>query len=92
MTNAVLAATELPNAFRLGLPVVHLRLMAEQHGVVVEVWDSNPQAPVAKEAALDEESGRGLMLVDALCERWGSEPAPGRGGKVVWAELRMDNH
>jgi hypothetical protein len=34
---------------------------------------------------LDDESGRGLMLVDALAERWGWDlPASGRG-KVVWA-------
>jgi anti-sigma regulatory factor (Ser/Thr protein kinase) len=89
MTNAMLAATELPDAFRRGLPVVHIRLLADEHRLIIEVWDSNPQAPVAKEAAPDEESGRGLMLVGALCERWGSEAAPGRGGKVVWAELQV---
>jgi len=86
MTNAVLAATELPDAFLLGLPVVHLRLLADQHGLVIEVWDSNPHMPTIQDAAPDEESGRGLMLVQALCQRWGSEAAP--GGKVVWAELR----
>ncbi|WP_329499352.1 ATP-binding protein [Kitasatospora herbaricolor] len=32
------------------------------------------------------ESGRGLMLVDALAARWGSVPRP-PSGKTVWAEL-----
>jgi hypothetical protein len=91
VTNAVQASTELPISHHLGLPVVHLRLLADQHGLVIEVWDSNPHAPESKAAAPDEESGRGLMLVDALCERRGSEAVPGRGCKVVWAELRRSN-
>jgi anti-sigma regulatory factor (Ser/Thr protein kinase) len=89
MTNAVLAATELPAHTRLGLPTVHLRLLADNQRLVIEVWDHNPQAPVAKQAEPEDESGRGLMLVDALCERWGSEAAPGWGGKVVWADPKM---
>ncbi|MFC7891537.1 ATP-binding protein [Streptomyces sp. NPDC057381] len=33
----------------------------------------------------DDESGRGLLIVAALADRWGSEPYP-PGGKTVWAE------
>ncbi|TPQ15651.1 ATP-binding protein [Streptomyces sporangiiformans] len=33
-----------------------------------------------------DEAGRGLLLVDALTARWGSEPWP-PSGKVVWAEI-----
>lgn len=89
VTNAVQASTNLPVPRHLGLPVIHLRLIADQHEIVIEVWDSNPHAPDPKPAAPDEEHGRGLMLVDALCERWGSEAALGRGGKMVWAELAV---
>ncbi|MDG9723526.1 MULTISPECIES: ATP-binding protein [unclassified Streptomyces] len=35
---------------------------------------------------LDSESGRGLLIVTALADRWGTEPYP-PGGKTVWAEL-----
>ncbi len=35
----------------------------------------------------DALGGRGLMLVDALSDRWGSQPCP--FGKVVWAELQL---
>jgi anti-sigma regulatory factor (Ser/Thr protein kinase) len=34
----------------------------------------------------DAESGRGLLMVTALADRWGTEPCP-PGGKTVWAEL-----
>ncbi|MEV5013110.1 ATP-binding protein [Streptomyces sp. NPDC053780] len=33
----------------------------------------------------DDESGRGLLIVATLADRWGSEPYP-PGGKTVWAE------
>ncbi|MFH9980813.1 ATP-binding protein [Streptomyces sp. NPDC017179] len=35
---------------------------------------------------LDAESGRGLLLVSTLADRWGVEPYP-PGGKTVWAEF-----
>ncbi|MFL9654498.1 ATP-binding protein [Streptomyces sp. PB17] len=37
----------------------------------------------------DDESGRGLLVVDALADRWGTEPRP-PSGKTVWAEI--DQH
>jgi histidine kinase-like protein len=36
----------------------------------------------------DAESGRGLLLVDALADRWGTE-AGQPPGKTVWAELTV---
>ncbi|CAL9640761.1 hypothetical protein SUDANB176_06340 [Streptomyces sp. enrichment culture] len=33
----------------------------------------------------DDESGRGLLIVAALADRWGSEPYP-PDGEAVWAE------
>lgn len=73
------------------LPVVHLRLLSDGERLVIEVWDSNPKRPVATNASEDDESGRGLMLVQAMCERWGSEKVPGWPGKVVWGELRTED-
>ena len=46
------------------------------------------RVPADHETSLDAESGRGLVLVTALADRWGVEPySP--GGKTVWAELRL---
>ncbi|PZH15654.1 hypothetical protein C1I97_07880 [Streptomyces sp. NTH33] len=36
----------------------------------------------------DAESDRGLILVTALADRWGTEPYP-PGGKTVWAECGL---
>ncbi|WP_437086849.1 ATP-binding protein [Streptomyces sp. enrichment culture] len=41
--------------------------------------------PQRAPAGLDEESGRGLQLVHAFAQRWGSRPTP--DGKSVWFEI-----
>jgi anti-sigma regulatory factor (Ser/Thr protein kinase) len=43
----------------------------------------------APSSSPDGESGRGLLLVDVLAERWGSTPRS-PVGKTVWAELRLE--
>lgn len=93
VTNAVAASTNEEGRPRYadegcGLPVVHLCLRCDDVRIVVEVWDSSPDEPVARQPEIDEESGRGLLLIDALSERWACERVPGWPGKVVWAELR----
>ena len=90
LTNAVQASAGARYDQGIGLPVVHLRLLSDWRRVVIEVWDGNPQPPLAKQAEPDDEGGRGLILVDALCECWGSEVVSGWRGKVVWAELRLE--
>jgi anti-sigma regulatory factor (Ser/Thr protein kinase) len=90
VTNAIQAATELAACSYLGLPVIHLRLLACDQELVIEVWDDSPQAPVLEVPEPEDEDGRGLMLVDALCDCWGSEVVPGWSGKVVRAGMRIN--
>lgn len=72
---------------RAGLPVVALRLSADDDHVVIEVWDEVATGPRLTSSQLNAESGRGLALVEAFSERWGWY-APGNGtGKVVWAQV-----
>jgi DNA-binding NarL/FixJ family response regulator len=52
----------------------------------VEVTDASAQAVAPRDAASDEDSGRGLALVGNLARRWGVREAPG-GGKTVWFEV-----
>ncbi|MFE9097222.1 ATP-binding protein [Streptomyces sp. NPDC007264] len=41
---------------------------------------------VPTDSATDGERGRGLLMVGALADRWGTEPHP-PVGKTVWAEV-----
>ncbi len=91
VTNAVFASTYPDGRPRYddgaGLPTLWVRLSSDRIRVLIEVWDQSPRLPMPKVAAPDEETGRGLMLVAALCEQWNWDVPPGWGGKVVWAEL-----
>ncbi|WP_405583697.1 ATP-binding protein [Streptomyces sp. NBC_01190] len=54
-------------------------------GVRIEVHDSSRGRPEVRDAAAEEESGRGLGLVDVLTGgRWGVCDREGPG-KIVWA-------
>jgi hypothetical protein len=79
LTNAVQASA--------GLTTIQVRLaITEGTSLLIEVRDGNPAPPILKVAASDNEDGRGLMIVDALCERWGYYH-PAHHVKAVWAEL-----
>jgi anti-sigma regulatory factor (Ser/Thr protein kinase) len=71
-----------------GLATIDVRLLLYAAAVIVEVWDCDPTAPVRHDAASDEEGGRGLAIVAALCKQWHYRPSS-RGGKVVSAELAV---
>ncbi|HEV3382209.1 MAG TPA: ATP-binding protein, partial [Trebonia sp.] len=78
VTNAV----EATQAARLNTPV-RLTLIGGLRTLLVAVWDASPEPPVPAAAADDDESGRGLLIVQALSARWDWKQAPpGRGGKV----------
>jgi anti-sigma regulatory factor (Ser/Thr protein kinase) len=92
VTNAVRASTRpdgRPRYDGAGLPVVIVRLGSDGDRVMIEVWDGIASAPVAEHAGPDDEGGRGLVLVEAVCARWNWETVPGWPGKVVWAELHV---
>jgi len=67
VTNAVAASRSVAR----GLPV-RLWLLCDKARVLIVVWDGCPQAPVRIDAGGDEESGRGLLLVETISGQWGS--------------------
>lgn len=68
-------------------PECELTLRNLPDGVRLSVSDRSNSRPVAVEGAeLWVESGRGVLLVGALAERWGTEAT--ETGKEVWAVLR----
>jgi CheY-like chemotaxis protein len=75
VTNAVVHAASAPNvAIHLLPDRVHLEV-ADADGTELHPVDASP----------DAESGRGLVLVEALAHRWGQVRLP--EGKVVWFEV-----
>ncbi|MEV8331980.1 ATP-binding protein [Streptomyces niveus] len=56
--------------------------------LLIGVGDPSPVEPRRRCAGERDESGRGLELVAAVVDRWGSELAPGRRGKRVWIAFR----
>ncbi|GAA2258546.1 hypothetical protein GCM10010145_34460 [Streptomyces ruber] len=63
---------------------LHLRRTATE--LTVEISDHSPHLPQPRLAAPDDESGRGLLLVDALADSWGVRPTD--DGKITWFTLR----
>ncbi|TLS46768.1 ATP-binding protein [Streptomyces montanus] len=69
-----------------------LALLASSETLRIEVTDTRgDDLPCHRPASPDTESGRGLLLVEALADRWGVElgPVP---RKTVWAELDLAPH
>ncbi|MFB6548392.1 ATP-binding protein [Streptomyces sp. NPDC056405] len=89
-----LVASELcANAVRHGHVAgrdFHLLLTADPGtGIVrIEVSDTRGERLPRLSAGVPEDGGgRGLLLVEALADRWGCGPRPSGGpGKTVWAE------
>jgi hypothetical protein len=69
---------------------VRLWLLSDQARVLVLVWDGDPRQPARADPTMDDEAGRGLLLVESLSTRWGWHGAGELGGKVVWAAVRAE--
>jgi hypothetical protein len=94
VTNAVQASSQVrgrsdgagARAGADGPPPVRCWLAADQCRVLIQVWDSCPWTPPRRpEPGPDAESGRGLLLIEALSSNWGWYRPIGSTGKVVWA-------
>jgi anti-sigma regulatory factor (Ser/Thr protein kinase) len=68
---------------------VRLWLLADKTRVLILVWDASPREPARMNISEDTESGRGLLLVEAISDRWDWYFPQDTGGKVVWALLEM---
>lgn len=64
---------------------LEVRLLRLPGRVRVEVRDRAAHLPRLSVPQLEDESHRGLFIVDRFASAWGADPVP--GGKVVWAEV-----
>ncbi len=84
--DATLVLSELiTNAFVHAGTSVRVHLWSTPQAVRVEVEDGAPHLPTRRKYAETAGTGRGLQLLDALVDRWGTSV---RGpGKTVWFEI-----
>jgi serine phosphatase RsbU (regulator of sigma subunit)/anti-sigma regulatory factor (Ser/Thr protein kinase) len=83
----LLVVSELvTNAVSQGDGMVRITLEAAEDSLLVEVFDSGHRLPSLTDTAPDDTGGRGLHLVDTLCDAWGVREE--LHGKTVWARLR----
>ena len=75
--------SERANASLISLSLRHFR-----EGLLIEVYDTDNNTLIRSSPDDDAESGRGLMLVDALSKEW-SYFFPPCGGKVVYCFLEI---
>jgi anti-sigma regulatory factor (Ser/Thr protein kinase) len=81
VTNAVLHAPESPTiSVDLRMTDDVVRVLVTDAGVHEPERRADPDPGTA-------ETGRGVWLVDAFTQRWGTE-THGQDGKTVWCELR----
>ncbi len=87
--DAELLVSELvTNAVRHGRSPITLHVSPNHRGVYVAVSDAGEQRPSAPATVGHQaESGRGLLIVNALAIRWGVTQHEHSDGKSVWFEI-----
>jgi hypothetical protein len=86
MTSELLVSELVGNAIRHGKSPVVLRMLRGER-LICEVSDSSLTTPQIRHASETDEGGRGLQLVAALSQRWGTRYTA--DGKCIWTEQRM---
>lgn len=87
--DAALALSELvTNAVLHGREPLSLHVALRADRLRVEVHDGSPLGPTVSVLDVAAATGRGLLLVANLADRWGLEPAD-TDGKAVWFELDL---
>ncbi|WP_406432538.1 PAS domain S-box protein [Streptomyces sp. NBC_00631] len=83
----LLLSETLTNAVQHAEGPIGLHLCRTATELTVEVSDRSPHLPQPRNAAGDEESGRGLFLVRTLADTWGVRPTD--EGKTTWFTLKL---
>jgi anti-sigma regulatory factor (Ser/Thr protein kinase) len=87
-TAELLVSELVTNAVRFtaGAEFITLTLRSLPRRIVIEVADANSNPPFLADADVEAESGRRLMLVQALSKEW-SYLLPPSGGKIVYCVI-----
>jgi hypothetical protein len=81
-----LASELVANVIRHARGPIQLRLLRSR-ALICEVFDGSVTVPRMRRASWSDEGGRGLQLVTALSDRWGTRYL--RTGKCIWTEQAL---
>ncbi|MGJ5898362.1 ATP-binding protein [Streptomyces niveiscabiei] len=84
-TIELLASEVIANAVVYSGATCSVAVTRNLESLRVEITDENPSLPTITEAEPDDETGRGLLLVDTLADTWGTQPSS--LGKTTWFEI-----
>lgn len=90
VANAAKAAVVAPEASGPGAASagqILLTLCYARQALRIEVTDGSPSPPVLSQVPPDAESGRGLLIIDALTTEWSYSLLPAGLGKTVYCVL-----
>lgn len=87
-TVLVIVSELVTNAVVHTAGLVWLEIERRRGAVRVTVMDHDPRLPKPRRVPLESVSGRGLLLVEALAQSWGT--CTGEAGKAVWADISLD--
>jgi anti-sigma regulatory factor (Ser/Thr protein kinase) len=76
------------NALVHGRGPIVVNVDVQDSEIVLSVSDTHPSTPLQRAAADDDETGRGLAIVDALTVEWGV--SVGERGKTTYARVQSD--
>lgn len=65
-----------------------VKLTVDGSRLTVAVADHDPRLPQLQPVEPTATTGRGLTMVEAVSDAWGTDLLPDEGGKVVWFVLR----
>ena len=89
VSTALLLTSELfTNALDHSDGAITLSVVLDNKDLRVEVTDHAEGSPVVRQVDLDDEHGRGMLLVETLSSAWGEGRYPSGRGKYVWFSLR----
>lgn len=88
IADAQLLVSEIvTNALRHGRGAITLRVRLDEPRLGIAVTDEGPGVPTQRDPGIEEASGRGLLIVDAVARAWGVDSVPGADGKTVWFDI-----
>ncbi|MEU6775699.1 SpoIIE family protein phosphatase [Streptomyces sp. NPDC046759] len=83
MTTELVVSELVGNVVRHACGPIRLRMLRSR-ALICEVSDASLTTPHIRHTSATDEGGRGLQLISALCQRWGTRHTP--TGKAIWTE------